>query len=432
MILKKIISISLASLLIFTSCSNNQEQNTEQSSDDAIIAQTVSDNITLNTVSMFGEGDSAGECYQEIIDQFEKENNITVNDQSSTSDQKWKTDVIAEFQVGNSPDVLFYFTGVDAEPIIQSGKVIDVDTIRLEYPEYGEDITDSAMSFMIEPDGKSYALPIRGFWEGLFINEDLFLEYNLELPTTWENLVLAMETFATTDIVPAAFSFADVPHYGIEHLILSVGGATEHSAILDAENGISESWITGLNLLAELNQIGAFPENATEISNVEVQQMFINKETAMILEGSWFLDSIVDQENTTVIPFPSYTTNQKDPTDIIGGYSSGFYITKKAWEDPEKRDLAVKFVMSMTSKEAISKFAKVSGAPAADIESPKGLTELQTDGINLMLNAHEILMPIDSRLNKDAWDYIIFNVSDISEGTTDAKEVLEGALELIE
>lgn len=33
-----------------------------------------------------------------------------------------------------------------------------------------------------------YAIPVRPYWEGLFVNVDLFEQHGVELPTTWEKL----------------------------------------------------------------------------------------------------------------------------------------------------------------------------------------------------------------------------------------------------
>ncbi len=38
-------------------------------------------------------------------------------------------------------------------------------------------------------------------------------------------------------------------------------------------------------------------------------------------------------------------------------------------------------------------------------------------------------MPIDSSLNKQAWDYIVSNVSNIVDGSMDARDVLDQAAE---
>ncbi len=430
--MKKFISLTMVSILALSAVScggsgTDNEGSTESTTEGSSETSTSSD-ITLETVSMFGGTDPTGQYYQQIIKNYEEKYGVKVNDISSTADETWKTSVVADFQVGNEPDVLFYFTGIDAEPLIETGKIVDVATIQAEYPDYGKDISASPMEFMVEKDGNTYALPVRGFWEGLFVNEDLFEQYGLELPTDWAKFEKAIETFAATDIVPVAVSFADVPHYWIEHLILSNGGSAEHSKTLEPGSPAPNSWVEALNVLKKLNDMGAFSPDATATNNDATSQLFKDKKAAMMIDGSWFAGGITDQENTSVVSFPSLngtTTN----TEIIGGFSSGFYITTKAWEDPARREAAVNFVMEMTSKDSIAEMAKVGGAPAAEIEVPSELSPLAAAGLELSSTATKVEMPIDSRLNKQAWDYIVSNVSNIVDGSMDARAVLDQAAE---
>ncbi|MFV0519517.1 MAG: ABC transporter substrate-binding protein [Lachnospirales bacterium] len=437
--MKKFISLTLATALVLTAtaCSSSTTETTDTSSTTGAEGEstesgetTEGEAVELNTVSMFGGTDPTGEYYQAVITSYqEKYPNVTVNDISSTSDETWKTSVVADFQVGNEPDVLFYFTGVDAEPLIESGKLVDVATIQAEYPDYGKDISASPLEFMVEPDGNTYALPVRGFWEGLFVNKDLFDQYGLELPTDWEKMETAVTTFAENGIVPIAVSFADVPHYWIEHMILSYGGVDEHSKTLTPGEAAPSSWAEGLQVLNDLYEMNAFSPDATATSDAATGQLFKDKKAAMMVDGSWFAGGITDQDNTVAIAFPQYSADGKDPSDIIGGFSSGFYITKKAWDDPAKREAAVNFVMEMTSTETIAEFAKVGGAPAAEIEVPSDLSPLQASGLEFSSAAKTVSMPIDSRLSKQAWEYIVSNVSNIVDGSMSAQEVLDQAAE---
>lgn len=386
--------------------------------------------IVLNTVTMLGGDNPTAECYQELIKNYENKYKISVSDESEGSSEEWKSSVITDFQIGNEPDVLFYYTGSEASTILKNNQIVDVSTIQAEYPEYGKNLSESAMEFMVEDDGKTYALPIRGFWEGLYVNEVLFKEYDLELPTTKETFVKAIKTFAETDIAPIAISLNDEPHYWVEHLILSYGGIEEHCKVLNPGEPVPTSWVDGLNLFQELNEIGAFSESAFTNTVDEAKQLFKDDRAAMILEGSWYSSGIPDQENTTVVPFPSYN-DSIESTDIIGGFSYGFYITQKAWEDPEKREAAVNFVMEMTTDESIKKFAIAGGgAPAADIQVNDELTKVQADGVNMSATATNIEMPIDSRINKNSWEYIISNVVNIVNGNVDSESVLEKAANL--
>lgn len=88
---------------------------------------------------------------------YEEATGNTVLDASSTSNEEWKARVLTDFETGTEPDVLFFFTNADAEPFINAGKVVDIETIRASYPEYGTNMKDSM--FAVASDGKSYALP---------------------------------------------------------------------------------------------------------------------------------------------------------------------------------------------------------------------------------------------------------------------------------
>lgn len=388
---------------------------------------------TLNTVSMFGGTDPSAQSYKELIEGFsEKYPECEIKDISETANETWKLGVLSDFDKGREPDVIFYFTGIDARPMVESSKFVSVEEIRKEYPDYGKNISQKAMDFMVEPDGKTYALPVLGFWEGLYINEDLFEEYNLELPTDWEKLEKAITTFSKTGILPITVSFSDVPHYWIEHLILSVAGAEGHNLTLSSTEKVPTSWVNALELLKELSDLGAFGPNVLHTTNEESSQLFKDKKAAMMIDGSWFMGNIEDKENTTVIPFPTY--NDTDYTDgsydIIGGFSSGFYITKKAWNDPAKREMAINFVNEMTSDEAIMEFAKSGGIPSTTMLEYEGMTEMDRDVIDYIRNAKNINAPIDSRLTKGCWTYIVSKAGNIANNTMTAEEVLTRASKL--
>lgn len=383
--------------------------------------------VTIRSVSMFGGTDPSTAAYQQLIKDFQAQYPyITVTDESATADETWKARITTDFSSDNDPDVLFYFTGADAKQLIDNKKVVDLDTIKAAYPDYGKDITATAMSFMQYSDGKTYAVPVRGFWEGLFCNKDLFNKYGLRLPTTWYNLVTAIQTFSANGIIPIAASFSDVPHYWIENMILSVGGIEDHH--VSPTGTYPPSWESALGYFKTLYDIGAFPKDVNATTNDVTGNLFREKKAAMQLDGSWFLGGIKDQDNTTVIPFPVTPGGKKDASDIIAGFSSGFYISTKAWNDPDKQDAAAKFVMFMTSKDAIGLLTKDSGAPAADVAPSASMTNLQKAGLAITSKARTAEMPIDSRMSKEAWTYLVSMIGQITTGKAMPRDVLTQAV----
>ena len=65
-----------------------------------------------------------------------------------------------------------------------------------------------------------------------------------------------------------------------------------------------EDWVKGLETFQTLREAGAFPDNTDTVNNDYVIRLFQDKKAAMLLEGSWYLSSIKDQDNTIVVYFP--------------------------------------------------------------------------------------------------------------------------------
>lgn len=387
--------------------------------------------VTLKTVAMFGGTDPQAEVYQGINEQFMKDNDwVTIEDDSQSSDEEWKASVAADFAVGNEPDVIQFFTDATANDVLAANKFVTIEEIQKEYPEYAQDIKADALAITANPDGVQRAVPTTGYWEGLFCNKDLFDQYDLELPTDWDSMVTAINTFKENGIIPIACSLNNVPHYWIEFLMLYAAGPDEYTQIPETA---PEGWVKGLETFKTLRDLGAFPEDTDTVDNDYTGQLFLNKQAAMQLDGSWFSGQITDTDNTVVVAFPGVEGQKADAGSMIGGISSGFYITKKAWDDPDKREAAVKFVEAHTNKDSIQKYWESTGAianPAAEVTAPSDLNALQKSAMEYTNAASSISTPTDSRLGQEPYAVLTSNVVKISTGAVSAEDVINEALEV--
>ena len=225
--MKKWFALMLAAMMILTS------------------AFALADGVTLKTVSSFAGTDAAAGAYVEILKAYEEATGNKIEDASATSDEAWKASVLNDFAAGNEPDVLFFFAAsADSAPILD--KVVPISEINAAYPELN--LTENAV--LTEADGKVYAIPSRPFWEGLFVNTDLFEQYGLELPTDWAKLEAAIAKFNEVGIVPIAVSLSDIPHYISEFAIIASGTPQEHMARPKTIEEVPDSWYEGMDLIA--------------------------------------------------------------------------------------------------------------------------------------------------------------------------------------
>ncbi|MCI8482898.1 MAG: carbohydrate ABC transporter substrate-binding protein [Lachnospiraceae bacterium] len=422
---RKLLSMLLVGAMTVTmlaGCGNDSSKKTEGKADEK---------VTLKTVSMFGGTDPNKESYEAINAEFMKENsNVTIEDNSQTSDEEWKASVNADFSVGNEPDVIQFFTDATADSIIATNKMVTLEEIRAEYPDYAKDTLDSALEASRNTDGVSRAVPTTGYWEGLYCNKDLFDQYDLELPTDWASLEKAITTFKENGIIPIACSLNNVPHYWIEFLMLYSAGEEEYVSIPETA---PEGWVKGLDLFKTLRDMGAFPEDTDTVDDAYVGQLFRDKKAAMQLDGSWYSGNIEDTENTVVIAFPGVPDQKAEKNSMIGGISSGFYITKKAWDDPAKREAAVKFVMAHTSQAGVQRYWESTGAvsqAAVEVTAPEDATPFAESIAAYTSSASAILAPTDARIG-DAYKTLVSEIVKVSTGAMTAEDAINETLSLI-
>lgn len=322
----------------------------------------------INVVSSYGGDDGNRKNFEDAIAAYEKESGNEVKESSSNANEEWKASVHADFEVGSEPDVLFFFNGVDSNPIIEQDKVVSIDEIREEYPEYADNMKENMMG--ASPlDGENYSVPVNGFWEALFCNKTVLDKAGVTVPTegyTWDQFLLDCEKIKNAGYTPIAVSFHEVPHYWFEYSTLNHGGMDSHlTPPASADDEVAQAWMEGLKDMKELHDLGYLPENALSAGDAETFQLMAEDKAAFAVDGSWkcgWFAENADPKNFFVALPP--TKEARESTDIIGGISMGYYITRKAWEDESKRDACVKFVESMTTDEVVSKFSATGNVTA--------------------------------------------------------------------
>ena len=141
----------------------------------------MADGVELNVTTTFAGEDGNAQNFKDAVAAWEEETGNTVNDASATSDEAFKARIEMDFQTGADPDVLFFFTGADANSFIEADKVVSVDEIRETYPDYAANMKDELLPKSLVDD-KAYAIPVNGFWEALFVNTEVLDAAGVAVP----------------------------------------------------------------------------------------------------------------------------------------------------------------------------------------------------------------------------------------------------------
>lgn len=403
---------------------------------------TADGKVELIVVTPFSENDGNRKNFMTAVKAYEEATGNTIIDVETESvDENWKLGVLEDFRNGNEPDVINFFIGADADELIKNGKLMPITEIRKEFPDYASNMKESLMPVSTY-DGRQYAVAVYGYWEGLFVNKKVLENCGVEVPKvdyTWEQFLLDCQKIRDNGYTPIACSLMQIPHYWFEYSVFNNGTVASHTKIpASVDDDIGQNWIAGLKDIKLLYDMGFFPENTNEVDDDTTSLMILNNEAAFLLEGSWKVgwfqsraaEMGIDIDNFTVTYFPS--KGLRKPTDAVGGFSMGYCITKKAWDDPVKRKVCVEFVTAMTTDEVASTFGEltVTALKNGVIPSSKNLDMLAQSTVNMTKGCTAMVPATQDSLQPEARDALFKNISNIVTGTITAEEALAQCLSI--
>lgn len=402
--------------------------------------------VELNVTTTFAGEDGNAQNYKDAIEAWCAQTGNTVADTSATSDETFKTRVVTDFETGSEPDVLFFFNGADANSFIEAGKVVSIDEIRAEYPDYATNMNDELIADSLV-DGKKYAVPVNGYWEAMFVNTEVLDAAGVSMPGadyTMEMFKADCEKIKAAGYTPIAAALGNIPHYWWEFAIFNHTSPATHANV-PATIEEAGSWVEGMNDIKELYELGYFPENTLSATDDETFAMFTEGKAAFLIDGSWKVGGIVsacqsDPEDPATLDADklahfdvTYVPGNGDrkATDLIGGLSMGYYITKKAWDDPAKRAAAVDFVSYMTSDEIVPIFAQhtasaLKNAPAVD-ESQ--FNALQVKSMEMMSGVTSLTGAVQDLFQGDCRVSTFDGMPEIVTGKVDATDAVATGIE---
>lgn len=437
---KRLLAALLAGALVcsMTACGTKESQ-----------SEGGDESISLSVTTTFAGEDGNAKNYQNACKAFTEETGIEIKDSSATSDETFKSRVATDFETGSEPDVLFFFTGADASDFIEQGKVISIEDIQAEYPEYADNMDVAKLPYNLVDD-QHYAVPVNGYWEGLFCNKKVLDAAGVEVPGadyTWDQFLADCQKIKDAGYTPIAAALGEIPHYWWEYSIFNNTTLDTHTEIpASVDEGNGPAWVQGMEDVKALYEAGYFPENTISAKDDETFAMFTDGKAAFLIDGSWKVGGIaaacqsdpedastLDQaklDNFTVTYVPAKSDSDRKATDLIGGISSGYYITKKAWDDESKREAAVQFVEYMTSDEMVGQFAQHAATALKEAPEVADVNSLQTIAIEMIAGTTSFTDAVQDLFNGECRVSTFDGMPQIVTGEVSAKDAVSEGLEL--
>ena len=430
---KWMICLTAAVCLLMTACGHQIPAETLYSPTEST--------VVLDVVTSYGGDDGNRKNFERAVREYEKLSGTRIWDRSSVSNEEWKNKVLADFMTGSEPDVLFYFTNADADPFIRAGRVISIEEIRQQYPDYATNIQPSMLP--AAGDGKHYAVPSSGYWESLFVNKKVLSACGLTVPGpdyTWEQFLKDCAVIKNHGYTPIACSLFEIPHYWFEFTVMNNGSVYNHlekprvdllGKLIHDE--VAEKWIAALEDMKFLYESGYFPADTMAATDRETVGMFAQGEAAFLLDGSWkvgyFEENYPEElENLAISYFPG--RGNRPATAVVGGISMGYFITEKAWNDPEKRQEAVEFVSYMTSDEILASFSSTEGTGLFAGNPASQKNALQKSAAYAYKGITQMTMAVQDSISSDAKRDLFYSIQEVVKGKMTAEAAIESAMKL--
>jgi raffinose/stachyose/melibiose transport system substrate-binding protein len=331
-----------------------------------------------------------------------------------------KTKVQADLAANSPSDLMLYYTGdAYAETLTAQDSYLDFTEALSQDPEWAAGFKQTPLQ-SVQYQGKQYTLPYIGFYEGLFYNKSLFDKLGLAEPTSWENIINSLDALNENGITPLASSLA-APYFLVENFIMAQVGESNH------RNYFDDSWAGALDAIAELHSKGAFPKDAMTLSEDDVRLLFSEGKAAMMINGSWCVDSLQSNPDMRIISMPTTPGGKGGSNSAISGFGSGWYMTKAA---ASRSGETLKLLKYLTSPEIMARFIAIGGSSAIYCEAPDSSSNLLKSAAVMLNTATYIDKTLDSQVGHEAYEAMNGGVQYIVEGMKTSKEVIEEARSL--
>ena len=386
--LQKILVLGLSISLCFSliGCSSKtpdnsnvqSEVNAQKSSDTSSTDNSSSEKkVSITIATNWGEGDSKYDYFYPAFQKFQEENKDTMEITLETySTEDYKTKIKVQTASDNLPDVFTYWGGSMLNDMIAAGLLENVDTYFSDSTTVKRDeFNPASFAYYTSADGNTYGVPIEST-RGVFLaNKDLFSQYGLQYPKTYDDLKAVSKVLNDNGIIPIAIgSSGGTPSefFYSELYNQYSGAADEIKNLTTTRKFATDNALKVANDIKDMIANKMFPADTVANGGWAASlQLYTDKKAAMTYTYPWMFESIPEdiQNSSEVIPVPMMPDATVDPATLMTGFTVyGFTINKKSYEDQAKHDAMVKVCDFLASNDLSTELTKSGMIPAKNID----------------------------------------------------------------
>jgi raffinose/stachyose/melibiose transport system substrate-binding protein len=232
-----------------------------------------------------------------------------------------------------------------------------------------EDVSPAILKILtdlgVNEEGQVNGLPFANNADGVIYNKDLFAENGVEAPTTWEEMLTALETFEEAGVTPVYGTLQDawtsLPAWNA--LASNLPPDDFYPMLRDDAASFQENYVEvaqRMNTLFEFAQDTKFERNYNAGN-----EAFAQGEAAMYLQGSWAIPVIKGFEPDFEVGTFAYPTDSPEDTAVVSGVDVALTMDK----DTPYAEEAMTFIEYLMSPDVMTSYVEEQSA----IPTLKGL-----------------------------------------------------------
>jgi len=271
------------------------------------------------------------------------------------------------------PDIFFGWGGGILKTYIDANDVYDL-TPDLDADPTWKNRFLAAVMTAVTFNGKFYGVPNSGMQPVLFFyNKNLFNQYHLTPPQTWNDLLQVINTLKQHNVIPIALAGGSKWPYLMyeEYLVDRFGGPSAFNSVLanQANAWSQDAFIKANTAIQQLVNMGAFGSSFASVTadtNQDAALVYTGK-AAMMLQGNWNFPvfqtnspDFVKSGNLGWFPFPSVDGGKGDVANVAGNPCNFYSISKTA---KSTQNCVTYLKTSVLSDDEVKRFIAVGDVP---------------------------------------------------------------------
>jgi raffinose/stachyose/melibiose transport system substrate-binding protein len=351
--------------------------------------------------------------YYKMYDEFQAAYPDVELEVIADAHEAWATKIKTMMTANDLPEV-FISQPSDFSVYVDSGVYYDFTEDLNADPEWKNSFLAGSLDTMSK-NGRVYGISWSGYVEGVFYNQKLFDQFGLSFPKTYDELANCAKTFKADGITSFAVGAKDgwPVTMATQFLLDREAGYEffERSCVDKSVSMAAPEYTKAAEKILELVNLGAFSEGILGATQSDAENMFLQGKAAMIITGSWFVDTINDFEGSEFAKnvhfgnFPAVGGGKGVQDALCAGFGKAFCIGSKT---PEKqREAALRFIKFMCNPKTSTRLlenANIITAQRPSSLDPNKISPLLKEVTDLSGSVHQTWMAYGELITPGFYD----------------------------